>query len=117
MKTPRDEALIAAWEACGQPCGMGDWFMAFESWDIQPVKVDGGVVGAVFARGPEIHVAVRPEHHRRWCTPRLYRWAITDRLKRYGWLFTKGKADNEFIRRAGFEPVSVINGTTLFVRR
>ena len=112
--TTRDDALVASWEACGSPCGLADWFLSFAEWEVRPVILAGVVVGAVFAKGAEVHVAVRREHHRKWATPSLYRWAITDRLKEYGMLFTKGKSDNEFIRRAGFRPVGENNGVTLY---
>ena len=115
--TGRDQAIRASWIACGEPVPYPQWWSVFSEWEVQPVEVDGSVVGAVMAKGAEIHVAVLPEHHKRWCTPKLYRWAITDRLKQYGQLFTSGKADNEFIRRAGFQPVGEFNGTTLYSRR
>jgi hypothetical protein len=112
----RDAALRAAWVACGERCDYRDWTMAFDGWEVHPVIVDGKVVGAGLAKGNEIHIAVLPEHHRKWCTPGMWRVMVADRLKKYGQLFTSGKSDNEFIRRAGFRPVNEINGLMLFVR-
>lgn len=115
-RSTRDAALAASWEACGRHGSLDAWVRFFASWDVMPVEVGGVVVGAVFANGPEVHVAVLPENHLKWATPSLYRWAITDRLKRYGKLVTTGKSDNEFIKRAGFKPVGETNGTTLYER-
>ena len=112
----RDLAVMAAWEACGRPCPAGQWAMSFDSWDVEPVKVSGEIVGAVFAKGPEIHVGVLPEHHRKWCVPSLWKWAVTNRQREFGYVFTRGKSDNQFIRRAGFKPFREVNGTTLFLR-
>jgi GNAT superfamily N-acetyltransferase len=114
--TTRDAALLASWRACGEPCDFRHWVQSFASWDVEPVVIAGAVVGAVFGKGPEIHVGVLPEHRRRWCTPRLWRWAVTNRQREFGYVFTRGKADNEFILRAGFKPMREVNGTTWFVR-
>lgn len=98
------------------PCDYTAWVLAFDGWEVREVVVEGVVVGAVLAKGNEVHVGVLPQFHRRWCTPSLWRWAITDRLKDYGILFTKGKPGNLFIERAGFVPVREINGVMLFMR-
>lgn len=79
--TTREAALREAWEACGKPCSLAEWHLAFAEWEIMPVEVGGEVVGAIFAKGAEVHVAVRADCRKRWATPRLYRWAITDRLR------------------------------------
>lgn len=109
-------ALHAAWIACGRPCPYGAWAEAFASWEVEPVMVDGEIVGAVMAKGPEVHVAVLPHASKRWCSKRLWKWAITDRLAKFGRLVTFGKSDSEFIRRAGFVPVGTCGDYIKFER-
>ncbi len=108
--------LRAAWIACGEPCSLADWCEAFAAWEVQPVVVAGEVVGAVLANGPEVHVAVLPHVRGRWCTPSLWRWAITDRQAKYGRLVTFGNADNAFITRAGFLPIESGDGIIAYQR-
>ncbi len=75
-------------------------------WDIEPIIVDGRVVGGVMTRGDEIHVGVIPEGRRRWLTRSLVRKTLGHVMNRYGRATTKVMRDNaaghQFVTRLGF---------------
>lgn len=119
VQAVRTEAMIVAWHAKpNRKRGLREYISMLDNgcWDIKPVMSCGKVIGAVIARGPEVHVSVIPSFHRKWATPGLYRWAITDRIKRYGYVLTRGEPESEFIKRAGFQKFGVYDGSTVFVR-
>jgi GNAT superfamily N-acetyltransferase len=95
------------------------WIDRFLGWDIYPVEVDGALVGAVLAHGPEVHVGVLPEYHGKWLRPWLWRAVFVERASRYGYLLTqvaKGRPD-DFVRRCGFEPTYTDGDRTFYVRQ
>lgn len=108
MRSTRDAYVIAAWQACDKPCSPEKWAAIWEDWEVLPVDVEGVPAGAVFANGPEVHVAILPKYRRRWLTPSLWRSVFVDRANRYGFVTTKvaRSRSDSFVRRCGFVPVS-----------
>ncbi len=82
-----------------------------------PVKLKGKVVGAIMADGPEVHVAVLPEAHKRWFNRTISRW-LDRRLTKFGKLVTKVLDDHaighEFAIRLGFRAVRHAGNVTFY---
>lgn len=121
LRDDRDAALDAAYLALRDRAkGMSrdEFAMAFDGFDVR-VGVEGGeAVGAVFTKGPEIHVAVVPRYQRRWARRGLIGNCLGDILRRFGYATTRVMNDNpkgmEFVKRLGFVPTDRDEVMTLF---
>ena len=107
---PRPDALHVAYgSAEGRLGGMtfDEFSKATESWDVEPVEVDGQLVGAVLMNGPEIHACIKPEGFGRWLTRRVLRNTLRKTLLKHGEAVTRvteGNAIGEhFVSRLGFK--------------
>lgn len=109
----RIEALKAGWEALSDraPDIEGN---NFDGFDIQAFKKDNEVIGMLMTRGPELHVAILPEHRRRWLSAGLIRKVLGNIIDKYGYVSTSVMKDNvigqDFVERLGFERQSYNNG-------
>jgi hypothetical protein len=119
----RHEALYAAWESCRDrwPIGYGEFAKAMQGWSVEPVRVDGRIVGAMLMRGAEIHVGVKDDGKRRWATRRFLRATLGKTVRAHGRAVTAVMHDNErgqaFVQRLGFVPVGTLPKAILFEYR
>jgi len=116
----RDDALRAAWESCRDrwPVEYEQFAQAMQEWDVEPVEVDGRIVGAVLMRGPEIHACIKPEGFGRWLSRRVLRDTLVRLVAEHGRAETAvatGNAVGEaFVRRLGFVESERSNGVTRY---
>jgi hypothetical protein len=71
----RAAALRVGYEATDWSAAISfdDYERALGDWTVQALQRDGETIGAVFTKGDEIHVSVRPDWRRRWATKGLLR--------------------------------------------
>lgn len=116
----RHSALHAAWESCRDrwPVEYEQFAEAMQGWDVEPVQVDGHVVGAVLMRGPEIHACIKPEGFGRWLSRRVLRDTLVRLVAEHGRAETSvatGNAAGEaFVQRLGFVESGRANGVTRY---
>jgi len=81
---------------------------AMADYRVRAIVTGGEAIGAFFTKGPEVHVAVVPRHHRRWLTRSLLREGLQPIIRKYGYATCSVMADNDrgdrFVRRLGFVP-------------
>ncbi len=121
MQTGRHlEALRAAWESCRDrwPVEYEQFAEAMRGWDVEPVEVDGRIVGAVLMRGPEIHACIKPEGFGRWLSRRVLRDTLVRLVAEHGRaetaVATGNAAGEAFVRRLGFVESERSNGVTRY---
>ncbi len=102
----REQALHAAWESTHERV---DWpwhefAAAMANWEVEPVVVDGRLVGAVLMYGPEIHACIKPEGFRRWLTKSVLERTLYTRWKKYGYATSGSNTaiGDKFLTRLGF---------------
>jgi hypothetical protein len=116
----RHEALQAAWESCRDrwPIGYDEFAQAMQGWSVEPVRVDGRIVGAVLMRGAEVHACIRPEGFGRWLSRRVLRSTLARVVAEHGRAETTVTTGNEageaFVRRLGFVESGRSNGVTRY---
>lgn len=120
-RVSRQAALLAAWEsACPRwPVSFDEFTTAVREWDVEPVEVDGQLVGAVLMRGPEIHACIRPEGFGRWLSRRVLRSTLARVVAEHGRAETSVATGNEageaFVRRLGFVEAGCVNGVKGYI--
>lgn len=79
---------------------------AVADWEVIPISRKGRPIGAILAKGPEVHPCVLPEYKRQWFYPGLWRALFVDRLRQYGVIKTcmhkSWREGIEFAQRIGF---------------
>jgi GNAT superfamily N-acetyltransferase len=84
---------------------------ALTEWEVRLIVRDGMAIGAVYTKGAEIHVSIRPEWRKRWITRGLLREIIPRPVA-----ITRVRSGHEYmfgiLERLGFEH----RGDALFVR-
>jgi NAD(P)H-nitrite reductase large subunit len=104
------QALIVAYQAASPRMPgvlLPDFLKAMEGAKVTPVHVDGKCMGAIIARGNEIHASVLPEAKGRWMTKQALR-VLLDVIKEHGMATTYATTDEgvRFVKRLGFIPVA-----------
>ena len=85
-----------------------------ELFEIKALK-DKEIIGAVFYKGPEVHVSILPKYRRRWMSKRIIREILKTPFDRFGYAVTMGfEKDRDFLERIGFKPQSKINEVTYY---
>ena len=103
----RMQAVRAAFLSAQDRLPPGSTYAAFQAstsgWECHPVHVDGGLVGAVLARGPEIHACINPAGFGRWLSRPLLR-LVDAAIARFGYAMTQAvtAAGRAFVERLGF---------------
>lgn len=116
----RSEAIKAAYESARDRFQMsaGEFEKEAARWDVEPVEVEGKVVGAVMMKGEEIHACIKPEGFRRWLSTGVLRKTLVATLTKYGRAVTSVKTGNEvgrkFVERLGFAPFLEKDGVTWY---
>jgi hypothetical protein len=66
----RDAGLRVGYAATdwSQPISYEDYQAALAAWEVQAIKRDGEVIGAVFTKDGELHVSIRPDWRKKWLT-------------------------------------------------
>lgn len=89
-----------------------------QDWDVEPVEVDGQLVGAVLMRGAEIHACIKPEGFGRWLSRSVLRRTLMRVVREHGraeTAVTTGNAVGEaFVQRLGFVEIERANGVTRY---
>lgn len=69
----RQEALRVGFEATDwpYPISFEDYAMLIEPWSVQAIVKDDVCIGAVYKRGDELHVSIKPEWRKKWLTKGL----------------------------------------------
>ena len=83
-------------------------------FDVMALK-DIETVGAVFYKGPEVHVAILPKYRRKWMSKRIIREILRIPFEKYGYAVTMGlEKDRDFLERIGFKEQHKINDVTYY---
>ena len=120
LRDDREAALDAAYLALRDRVGVSrnDFAKAFDGFDVKVGVCGGEAIGAVFTKGPEIHVAVVPRYQKQWASRRLIWECLGGIVKRFGYATTRVMNDNpkgmEFVKRLGFVPTDRDEVMTLF---
>ena len=82
---------------------------SIKGWEIIPLDVKDEIVGCVFRKGSELHVAVLPEAKKKWFR-KFARKVISETLDKYGEVTTSVPVSNKeghaFVTRIGFQLAS-----------
>jgi GNAT superfamily N-acetyltransferase len=118
---PRDLALAAVHASAakrlhGMDCEA--FIRSLEDWAVEPIRVNGEIVGAIMINGPEIHVEVIRKGRGRWLSRRLIRSVLGRVMAEHGYALTRvnhgEEWGHEFVGRLGFEPMEVNATQTIY---
>ena len=71
----REEALRVGYEATDwiEPISKEDYSELMKNWSVEALERDGEVIGAVYRKDDELHIAVLPKWQCKWFTRSLLR--------------------------------------------
>lgn len=91
------------------PCSYQD----LSKYEAKALKKYGVMIGAVFYLGPEVHVAILPQHRKKWMSKRIIREILGIPFSKFGYAVTMGfEKDRDFLERIGFQEQFTINDVT-----
>ena len=94
-----------------------DWKEGTKSFEFIPVQVGDETVGAIMARGPELHVSILPAYRCKWMNKKVMRF-IKDRAHQFGFVQTlvsnEHQAGHKFAERLGFKRADQNEAVTLY---
>ena len=79
-------------------------------FEVKLLKNGDELVGTVFYKGPEVHVAILQKHRKRWISRRIIKEILNIPFSNYGYAVTMSfEKDRDFLERIGFKEQSKIN--------
>jgi len=81
-----------------------------KTYEVKAIKKENTIIGSVFYKGPEVHVAILNKYRRKWISKRIIREILCPLFIQYGYAVTMGfEKDRDFLERIGFKEQFKIN--------